>query len=92
MGDIVPGELANGIHRIVIGLLIDNGAGQQGRIPCRGVVIRMRHPGAVDEVAVGHTEFGGSLVHQIRKALFAAGNMFCQRDSGIVAGLHNQTH
>ena len=52
-----------------------------------------RPAGSIDEVAVVHTQTFGLAIHHIGEGVFAAGDMFGQSDTGIIAGLDDDaTH
>ena len=50
-------------------------------------MIRVRQAGRVHEVAVGHAQLTGGLVHHVGKSVFAAGNVLGQGDAGVVTRL-----
>ncbi|MNO73923.1 hypothetical protein D3C76_649010 [compost metagenome] len=60
---------------------------QQRHVVCRRVVLRVRQTRGIHEMAVGHAQVFGRLVHQVGECIFAAGNMLGDRDAGVVAGL-----
>ena len=54
-----------------------------------GVLPALRIAGAVDVVCVRHAEFGGAAVHAVNEILLAPGNVFGQRDGGVVCRRHD---
>ena len=49
---------------------------QQGQIPGGAVMLLVGQPGSVTELGVVHVEQLRLLIHQIRKLIFVASNMF----------------
>ncbi len=85
--DVVVEVLLDPIPGVVLGKLTDGRLRDLGQVPRRGVLIRVRQAGSIGEVAVGHAQSPGVLVHELGEGLLIAGNVLRQGDAGIVAGL-----
>ena len=51
----------------------------------------IRQSGGVAKLSILKPQQAGLLIHEIRKSIFAAGYMLCQRYTCIVARLNNHT-
>ena len=59
LADIVVGEIAIGIDRVIRRMIVDHGPRQGGQIACRGEVLGVGEAMRVHEMAVAHAQARG---------------------------------
>ncbi|MPN03111.1 hypothetical protein SDC9_150334 [bioreactor metagenome] len=89
LGDVAYGEFLDLVVRIRLGEVADQRAPQQRQVVRGGDMALGGQPVRVDEVGRLHADLLGVGIHQLGERLLAAGDVFGQRDRGIVAGLHH---
>ena len=89
MGNFVVGEFALLVIADIARKLTHERVGKNGDVFGGRVVLRVRQPCRIGEVAVFHAEFLRLLVHELRKQIFRTGNAFGKRNGGIVTALNN---
>ena len=70
----------------MLGVVVDDVAGEQRHVPGRGVVVVAGQPGGVLEVGVVQPQAGGVLVHHVGEGRLAPGQVLGHRHAGVVAG------
>ena len=88
--DVVVAVFALRIQLVVLGILADQGEGEQREIARRRIVSAVGQSARIREIRARHAEAPGLAVHAFHERRFRACEGFGESDAGIVARLDDQ--